>query len=68
MTYERYGQWWSYVLQIREGLAHAEKHLPTAQTEAARQAHQARIERCRAILSEFEAQFPETADAGPPQG
>lgn len=54
----RYGQWSSYVLTVREGLARAETLLPLAQTDLARRGAAKVIEANRKILAEMDALFP----------
>lgn len=57
----RFGQWSSYVIQLRESLERAERLLPQVQTEAARRTQQRVIDDCRKHLADMERHFP---DAG----
>jgi hypothetical protein len=61
VSYERYGQWWSYVVQLRANLAQAERLIATAATDPARALQQRRIDACRAGLAEMERAFPDAA-------
>lgn len=59
MAWRRYGQWTSYVLQLRENLERAERLLPLSPTPMARALNEKVIATCTSHLADMERLFPD---------